>query len=280
MKRWGTLALVMIVATATGAAARHRGAGRSSFGGAHFRSHRHSGVDLRLGFGSRFGRTNFHASYSSFPFYGYGAFPGYAAFPAFGFGFPGFGYGYGYPFPFLSYSPTQAYLPFWNNAVGVPPYSLPWGSNVNAGSSEIELPPRVVVIGGDSSYAPRLSDGSARLERGGERYYLDPRGRTPVREQASTLKDTFRDKLRLEVADTDQYLVRWAGDPSEIVALELTALDADRKVVMRRLIKAAPFRGLLNTGGKTITVTLSIDVKDGPTVTLEYPLERFQALAD
>jgi hypothetical protein len=232
-------------------------------------------MDFRLGFGSRFGARGYYTPYWTMPAYGWGGFPGYAAYPGLAYspGFTGFGCGY----PFLSYSPTDTFLPFWNNAAGVSRYSLP-SSNYGGGANTIELPPRVVVI--DNSAGPRLTDGSARLERGGDRFYLDTRGVEPLRERPSTLKDTLRENIRIETADTDQYLVRWSGDPAELAALELTALDADRKVVMRRLIKAAPFRGLLNAGGKTTMVTVSFDLKDGPTVTLEYPLERFQALAD
>lgn len=275
MKRWGALALVLFVAGASSATARPRGAG--GFRGGRF-SGRYGGSSLRLGFGSRFGFHGFSNDWG-YPGVGYVGFPGYGAGPGFG-AFPGFAnFGYGFPYPIISTFPTDLYLPFLSNAIGISRGSLPWSEGYSALPNTLELPPRVVVLGGGDAYTPRFTDGSARLGRSGERYYLEPREPEPVRDRPAAIKDVFRRNLRVESADTTQYVVRWTGDPSELVALELTALDAERKVVMRRLVKAAPFRGLLNTGGKTTTVTLSLDVKDGPTVTLEYPLERFQALA-
>jgi hypothetical protein len=281
MSRRSLPALGLVLLAASSAAAWPRtGPGGPCYGGPPLRSHRRSSVDLRHGYGSRFGARGYYTPYLNIPAYGYGGFPGYAASPGFGY-FPGFtGFGYANPFGYLAYSPTDAYLPYWNNAVGVSRFNVPWGANVDAGPTVVQLPPRVVTLQDQLGYDPRVTDGSARLERGGERYYLDTRGPAPLRERPATLNDTLRSKLRVETADTDQYLVRWSGDPTELAALELTALDADRKVVMRRLIEAAPFRGLLNTGGKTTMVTVSFDLKDGPTVTLEYPLERFQALAE
>jgi hypothetical protein len=106
------------------------------------------------------------------------------------------------------------------------------------------------------------------------RYYLDPVARPPA--EGSVL-DQVGSQIRVESVDEGLYLVRWTGQTDGVTAVEFQALGADEKVLERREVKEAPFRGLLKVPAETEQVMVRVVTSAGST-SVKVPVKDFKAL--
>jgi hypothetical protein len=89
--------------------------------------------------------------------------------------------------------------------------------------------------------------------------------------------DQVGSQIRVESVDEGLYLVRWTGQTDGVTAVEFQALGADEKVLERREVKEAPFRGLLKVPAETEQVMVRVVTSAGST-SVKVPVKDFKAL--
>ena len=239
----GGLVALVTVLPAVSAEARHGHRGRT-FGGHFGRGHNH--FNFRLGFGSH--RHRGHTVL---------------------WGYPGFSFGY----PFYGYSPF--YQPFYTSPFSFWNVGLPYGYLGYPRYVEPHRPAPAVI---DASRVivnqPQLVPCPERPADERERFYLD---RAPALRPVS-LVDLAREQIRVELAEPGMYFVRWTGPTEGLMLVEFQSVDGAGQVLASRLIKEAPFRGLLRVPEKTAAVLISVEQKSGAGASVKLPLAEFKAL--
>lgn len=231
-------------------------------GGFHggFRGRRND-FNFHLGFGR--GR-HFSSVSFGYPFYSW---------------YPTYGYPFGYPFGYGSYyypvaSPTLispyllgSYFGYW----GYPNYAYAQQSV-----------PAVVDASQVIVNAPAAAPG--RLQEvpppGADRYYLDRRPAQEPPARPLSLLDLARTQIRVELAEAGMYFVRWTGPAEELRMVEFQAVDETGQVLASRLLREAPFRGLLRVPEKTAAVLVTVEQKSGASASVKLPLAEFKALEE
>lgn len=295
-QRSGILAAALAVLLVSPAFAIQRG-GRGGPGGGGFhagpgRGHGFSGGGPRGGFhggfrggfrGNHFNvslgfRHRRHWSHVDWSGWGY---PGYT------WGFPGYAWG-GWSYPAYGY-PVVGY-PWVNTAWASPYFGSPWLGGL-AGYGV--LGPTLATRQWGYGYAPAVVDASQVIvnqpppagylrevpAHPDHRFYLDQRPTAPTPTPApASLVDLARAQIRVEEAEKGAYLVRWTGPPEDLALVEFQAVDATGQVLGSRLLREAPYRGLLRTPEKTAAVLITVEQKSGASATVKLPLAEFQAL--
>lgn len=192
--------------------------------------------------------------------FGYGLYPGAWGAPYWGYGVPFYPFvssvdvfsGVGLPYGYLRYAPVRPQ-----------PYPLPPPHVIDASQVIINPPPAAVA-------PPALPDSPA-----GDRFYLDLRPET----RPESLVDSARRQLRVEPAEPGVFLVRWTGPAEGLALVEFQAVGAAGEVLGSRVVKEAPFRGLLRVPEKSTAVLVTLEQRDGSSASIKLPVADFRALS-
>ncbi len=244
---------------------------------------------------------------------GFGPACGPAGFAPAGFagGFPGFGFSYQNPtfgVNFYNYQGSPLLggwgpgfygggLGFGAGGSGLYPgyfggigYGAPFG-----GPYVVQLPPRVIrvpVLGYPRRRSSSPSESGFYLDRPGGRTEAPrpaPEKSVPARPEGAPrperpaegagVFDPVLLGLRVTPADKDSFVVRWTGTAQDLTLIEVRALDGQGAVLGSRVLREAPFRGLLRTPEGTRSVTVTLEYSTGASAGVKLPFDRFRALA-
>jgi hypothetical protein len=102
--------------------------------------------------------------------------------------------------------------------------------------------------------------------------------RRPEAPKRVNLVDAARRQVRVESVEPGLYLVRWNGPTEDLASVEFQAVDGAGQSLGTRLLKEAPFRGLLRVPEKTKFVLVTLEEKDGSSASIKLPVSEFKAL--